>query len=242
MNTHQTIAAATCALLLALTSLASAQEILGPGDQLLIQSRLRLRQGHVGALQKGVTSEEKTQSLLVVERTAPDGEVEGHVRLLASGPQPRPARQRPAQGAAPAPLPYKGRPTSVVWLSAPRLLAPLAQDLREGKLGERVVVMVVAGFPVELKLTIAATKPEAGAKGSATATRALTIRGEGARLIDDTGVTLRLQVRARLELREAGQSRLDLKLRWTATGGPGQDAEAQVHLETLVKRVAGGAK
>lgn len=240
MNTHRTIAAATCALLLALTSLASAQEILGPGDQLLIQSRLRLRQGHVGALEKGVTSEEKTQSLLVVERTAPDGEVEGHVRLLASGPQTRPARQRPAQAAAP--LPYKGRPTSVVWLSAPRLLAPLAQDLREGKLGERVVILVVAGFPVEMKLTIAATKPEAGAKGSATATRALTIRGEGARLIDDTGVTLRLRVRARLELREAGQSRLDLKLRWTATGGPGQDAEAQVHLETLVKRVAGGAK
>jgi hypothetical protein len=239
VNTSRIMSAAISALLLALTSQAGAQEILGPGDQLLIQSRLRLRQGHVGALEKGVASEERTQSLLVVERTAPDGEVEGVVREFASGPQPRPARQRPQ---AAAPLPYKGRPTSLVWLSAPRLLAPLAKDLRRGTLGKRIVTLEVAGYPVELALIVAAAKPQ---KGSPRATQSLTLRGEGASQIGDTGVTLRLRVRARLELREAGQSRLDLKLRWTATGGPGQDAEAQVHLETQVKRVplsAGGAK
>lgn len=233
MNLNRTMAAALCALLL-LASRAAADELLGPGDQLLIQSRLRLRQGHAGALEEGVASEERSQSLLLVQRTAPGGEVEGLVRLLPSGPQPA---QSDAQSDA-KPLPYRGRPTSLVWLSAPRLLAPLAKDLREGALGERIVQLEVAGYLVPVKLTIAAAKP---AKASAEATRALTLRGEGAARIGETGVTLRLRVRARLELRSAGQSRLDLKLRWTATGGPGRDAEAQVHLETLVSR-AGGAK
>ena len=224
------ICALICALLLTLTSAAAAnEEILGPGDQLLIQSRLRLRQGQVGALEKGVASEERTQSLLVVSKTAPDGEVEGVVRLLASGPQQGPAPKQPAQ---PEAIPYRGRPTSLVWLAAPRLLAPLAKDLRQGTTGERIVTLEVAGYPVDLKLVIAEAETPSAAG------RELSIRGEGAAKIGDTGVTLRLRVRARLQIGEAGQSRLDLKLRWTATGGPGADAEAQVHLETLVKRVA----
>ena len=120
----------------------------------------------------------------------------------------------------------------MVWLAAPRLLGPLAKDLRQGTLGERIVTLEVAGYPVELKVVIAAPEKE-DPQG-----RELTLRGEGAAKIGETGVTLRLRVRARLQLRGAGQSRLDLKLRWTATGGPGADAESQVHLETLVKRVA----
>jgi len=220
------------ALLLALTLPAAAQDpLLGPGDQLLIQSRLRVRQGVLGALEKGVSQEERSQSLLVVSRTAPDGEVEGVVRQLPSGPQPA----GPAPKAE-APLPYRGRPGSLVWLAAPRLLAPLAKDLRQGNLGERIVTLEVAGYPVDLKILISA--PQQSREGQSAGGRELTLRGEGTAKIGDTGVTLRLRVRARLQLRGAGQSRLDLKLRWTATGGPGADAESQVHLETLVKRVA----
>ncbi|MBL4847350.1 MAG: hypothetical protein JKY65_17665 [Planctomycetes bacterium] len=232
-----------------MSSATAADPILAPGDRLLIQSRLRVRQGELGALEKGVSAEERTRSLLVVSATATGGEVEGVVRSLP-GPWPKPSLPQPSalrggqpqsKAAAPKALAYRGRPTDLVWLSAPRLLGPLAKDVRQGRLGERTVTLVVAGYPVDLKLTIAASKTGTQ-KTSPAGCRQLTIRGEGASLIGETGVTLRLRVRARLELRGAGQSRLDLKLKWTATGGPGVDAEAQVHLETLVVRVSGSER
>ncbi|MEZ6183853.1 MAG: hypothetical protein R3F62_02460 [Planctomycetota bacterium] len=220
-----------CALVALASGVAAQEATLRRGDELFVESRLRMRQGHVGELERGESAASWTRSVLAVHSVR-GGEVVGVVTPLAA-PVPQGPSADPTEQAAPAPepLPYRGRPTDLVWLSAPAVLGPLARDLRQGRLGERTVPLEVAGYPIELGLTLSeASDPEL--EGG----RALWVQGEGAALIGDTGITLRVRVRARLELAPSGESSLDLRLSWTATGGDGDDAESQVHLQTRVTK------
>jgi hypothetical protein len=186
-----------------------------PGDRYESVSRLRVAQGRLGTLREGVADAQRTRCVVEVLRSK-GANVEANVT----------SKGRKA-------VPYRGRLHDLAWLSAPRLLAPVARELRTTRAGQRRVTLSIAGYPVAVRMQVTPVKVKRG--------KAVRLSGEGQAEIGETGVTLRLQVRGRLLLLPGGASQFELRLRWTATGGPGADAEARIHLETRVRKL-GGAK
>ena len=184
-----------------------------PAQRYRIESRLRLLQGEAGELGEGVSEGLVTRAALQLSGQSGE-ELRGRLQL---------------EGRQQGPLPFRGRLDDLLWLGAPRLLGPLARDLREARAGSRRVRLLVAGQPLVLTLRL---RPRLSKEG-----REVLVTGGGERSVGH-GVTLRAQVRLRLRYL-AGERRLDLRLRWTAAGGPGADAESRVHLETRVREQEG---
>lgn len=201
---------APLALLLALAPWAQAQDAPSPERSAYrVESRLRLLQGEANKLDEGVRDGVVTRALLRVTQPAEGSELQGELSVVGKDEA----------------LPFRGRLDDLLWLGAPRLLGPLARDLRQARAGSRQVRLLVAGQPLVLTLQL---KPRLTKEG-----REVLVTGSGQRRVGH-GVTLRAQVRLRLRYLAAGERRLDLRLRWTASGGPGTDAESRVHLETRV--------
>ena len=148
---------APLALLLALAPCASAQDAPQDGAQRYrVESRLRLLQGEADKLDQGVRDGIVTRADLRVRGSKAD-ELQGE--LSVSGQEESVA--------------FRGRLDDLLWLGAPRLLGPLARDLRQARAGSRQVRLVVAGQPLVLNLQL---RPRLGKEG-----REVLVTGSGER-------------------------------------------------------------
>tara|TARA_R110002072_G_scaffold125280_2_gene261074 strand:+ start:1230 stop:1865 length:636 start_codon:yes stop_codon:yes gene_type:complete len=201
----------TLLTLLLLPGVAQAQAV---GDHYELRSRVLLAIGTPQELAagKGKRESQELSFLLEVERVLPDGRVSG---TITQGEQ----RTR-----------YTGQLSNAIWQVIPRLLQPLELELSSGSRGARKTQLEVAGRQIEVSLE---ATPSKGRRGE------LKIAGQGSHLIKEQGVTLAVDLKGRLLTKE-GADRLDLRVKWSASGGPGQPAESRLGLRVSIRKLAAG--